>query len=284
MLNELTSLRARVRSSYNNQIRHSIDVGFITPNIRLVNIDGLAAVKTDVRMVDSGTDAGGLYISSRDPERNIVLTVEFDPDHSSPENSTVTGLRQKLSKIFAPQNRVELLFYHEYFNEVMFIVGTVESNDPTLFSEETQTTISILCEYPYFQSPYGEDPAFFNLANTLSPQMVPYDQDVNVGFVYSFDVTADTTVSLGITGITTGTDLIVGGQHLAGDRIEISTGYGNRYVRRTRSSATQTLLGRFVGNLQDTKLFSNDDNWFQIITPGFTANHRIAWRRERGSV
>lgn len=284
MLNPSSALTARVRNAYSQNIRSSVTLGFVTPNIRIVDIDGLAAIKSTLRFVDSATEAGSRYVSSRDPERNIVLTVEFDPDYTSAENSTVTALRAKLGKVFNPKSRVELLFQNDFLGETMFISGVVESNEPTLFAETTRSTISIICEYPYFESPYQGGYETVNLTTSENSQLVPYDRDVPVGFIYEFDVLANYTGSLGIRQERDGKGLYVQTAHLAGDRIIFSTERDNRYVRRIRNSGEQNVLSYFSGELQDVKLY-DDENWFQVSTFGVqTGNHRIRYKRFRGTV
>lgn len=114
--------------------------------IQLRNIDGLGPAKANVSTSAIGFRTGGQFLGTSVDPRNIVLTLHPNPDW---DEWTYEKLRELMDAYFMTQAKVTLYFETEEKPPVG-IVGYVESNEPTLFSKDPETQISIICPDPDF--------------------------------------------------------------------------------------------------------------------------------------
>ena len=90
------------------------------------------------------------FIATRTGQRNIVVTIGFNPNYTI--NEDVTTLRYALLKVFTPGYKIEMTFenFEAGFIKTYKMNGVVETNEPVIFSPDPQVQISIICPYPYF--------------------------------------------------------------------------------------------------------------------------------------
>jgi len=255
----LSKLTGRTRSLYDNSINQEVEFSFdLASEYRIENIDGLGPVKSDLSTVNTPLDAGGIYLSSKDGMRNVVVTVEFNPNHGS--GSTVAALRQKLYTVYTPGNKIELELETLLYG-TLHIKGTVEANEPVIFSKDPQNQISILCTKPYFRSDtsfrtYVVPVASFPLFS------VPFEGLVTTGFTFEFEVVSPIEYfQLHAEPAMGRSYLSLNMSFLAGDVVKFSTVPGDRYVTYTRDGVTKSALGYFRGSLVDMQL-NNGLNYF----------------------
>lgn len=110
--------------------------------LAIKSITGLGPGKANINTSEVTTTDGGLYSSSRLPVRNIVISLEFL------WAKTIEEARQRTYRMFPIKRDVTLLI--ETDNRSVEISGYVESNEPTIFSKNEGTEISIICPDPYF--------------------------------------------------------------------------------------------------------------------------------------
>lgn len=115
------------------------------------SISGIGPAKANINMSPLASDDGSFFGSARVEQRNIVMTVVFI---DSARNGSVEMLRHKSYQFFPVKQKVTLVFKTE--SRVLSTQGYVESNEPTIFSQQVGTQISIICPDPYFYS-YGVD-------------------------------------------------------------------------------------------------------------------------------
>lgn len=108
------------------------------------NIDGIGPGKADIHVTEMATGDGSIYNSSRLNTRNIVLSLKLL------EKPTIEAMRHESYKYFPIKTQVTLLF--ETDNRKCQIIGQVESNESTIFSDDEIAQISIICPDPYFYS------------------------------------------------------------------------------------------------------------------------------------
>ena len=120
------------------------------------SIDGLGPAKATIHTSSLATMDGDIYNSARVGSRNIVLELKFlwDPD--------IETVRQRTYRYFPIKQLIYLII--ETDNRTLETYGLVESNEPSIFSSEEGTKISILCPDAYF---VGIDP-WLTTAVTLS--------------------------------------------------------------------------------------------------------------------
>lgn len=273
----ITSLTGRTRHLYNKLINREVGLylnGYTA--FRLKKIDGLGPVKNHVTTVATPLEPGGVFLSSKAEERNLVLTVEFAMENA--EGSTVAELRQNLYSVFSPGNKIDIIIEDNELG-TLTIDGRVETTEPTIFTQDPTVMISIICPYPYFKlvaprTVYVVPPGNFPMFN------VPFSSNVPTGFVFEADVAIDNDYFLlhGEPRINTNYIGLSGFQLLVGDHIRLSTVKGDRSATYIRSASTQSVLGYLTGSLSDTKLVDGD-NYFRLNEHSRLSNVKFSYDR-----
>lgn len=111
------------------------------------SITGLGPGKANINTTETATNDGSSFNSSRVASRNIVLSLRYM------WKSTIEESRHRSYKYFPLKRKVTLTV--ETDTRMATIEGYVESNDPTIFSKESGSDISIICPDPFFYSVYG---------------------------------------------------------------------------------------------------------------------------------
>lgn len=243
------------------------------------SVTGLGAGKSNINTTEVATNDGAIFNSARLPARNIVLSLAFL------WKPTIEDVRHLSYKYFPIKKNLTLLI--ETDNRLAEIEGYVESNEPTIFSNQEGSDISIICPNPLFHSAgpegvnttvfSGIEPMFeFPFSNesldmpmlemgsieNLMDKVVVYDGDSEVGVVITIYVLGSAT---NITIYNTGTRetmkidtdriaSIIGSGLVAGDEIIISTVKGNKYVRLLREGQTTNILN----------CLDKDTDWFTL--------------------
>lgn len=107
-------------------------------------ITGLGPCKADINFTELSTADGSIYNSARVNSRNIVISLKFL------EKPTIEATRRLSYKMFPIKKRIKLLIETDIRSYETY--GNVESNEPSIFSNDSGTDISIMCPYPYFYS------------------------------------------------------------------------------------------------------------------------------------
>lgn len=111
------------------------------------SITGLGPGKANINTTETATNDGSSFNSSRVASRNIVISLRYM------WKSTIEESRHRSYKYFPLKRKVTLTV--ETDTRTATIEGYVESNDPTIFSKESGSDISIICPDPFFYSVYG---------------------------------------------------------------------------------------------------------------------------------
>lgn len=240
------------------------------------SITGLGPGKATINTTEVITNDGGLFNSSRLPARNIVISIVYLWKNS------IEDTRQLSYKYFPIKKKLKLLI--EADNRQAEIEGYVESNDPTIFSKEESSDISIICPNPFFYSLKknttvfaGIEPTFeFPFSNeSLEENMLEmgaiynyreksvfYEGDADVGVKIKIHAMGEAS---GITIYNTGTREIMkidttkiekftGSGIVAGDDIIISTVADNKSITLVRAGNTTNILN----------CLDKDSDWFRI--------------------
>lgn len=133
-----------------NYLDKSVEYSFEAPTLDdesgllITEIEGLGPVKADINMTELATADGQIWNSSRLNGRNIVIHARFTYAKS------IEDARLLSYKYFPIGHPVT--FKIETDNRIAQTTGYVESNEPNIFSENSDVQISILCESPFFIS------------------------------------------------------------------------------------------------------------------------------------
>ena len=241
-------------------------------------ITGLGPGKATINSSELPTIDGGMYNSARLPARNIVISLGFL------WKDTIEESRHRSYKYFPIKKKVTLIFKTDT-REAM-IEGYVESNEPSIFSSNEGTDISIICPNPMFQSIQksttifsGVDSAFefpFSneslLANMLEmgsirkemDRLVYYDGDSETGIRITIHAFGEAT-NISIYNIGTrkfmriDTDKLakfVGSGITSGDEIVISTIPGSKSITLQRNGVSTNILN----------CLDRDSDWLTLNT------------------
>ena len=258
----------------------------------ITNIDGLGPAKANVNTTEMATNDGDVYNSSRLTKRNIVLTLRFG------WAPTIEQARQKSYKYFPIKRRVGLLF--ETDNRICEVFGYVESNEPNIFSPESETKISIICPDPYFYSVEENVLSFYSMESLFefpfendsvsepmiemgsiqlkSEQTIYYTGDAETGIVINIhaigSVSNVTIFNMGTREVmkldTNRLQEMTGYGIIAGDDITISTVRGKKSVYLLRNGVRTNII-----NCLDKQA-----DWFQLAK----GDNVFAYTADAGSV
>jgi len=211
-------------------------------------IEGLGPVKATLVSSSFANVDGEQFHSSRRDARNIIVKLGLDPDYGS---GSVYHLRSQLYEYFMPKTEVKLTFeMFDKFSEsvldqfkVVDIIARVETFEPDIFAKEPGVVISMMCYAPDFYEP---EPVIFS-GMTVTDQTesdLEYDGTIETGVVFRL------LVNRSMSGITIVHTLPGGHQHtvvvthslVSGDVLHVSSVVGDKYVRRTRSGTTISIL------------------------------------------
>lgn len=241
-------------------------------------IEGLGPTKADIRVVEFSTNDGGLFNSARVNTRNIVLKLGYYNDGKTP----IESLRQKTYRYFPLKKRLKVVI--ETDNREVETYGYVESNEQTIFGNQTGTQISILCPDSYlysvtkdyvvfsgirasFEFPFSNESLTEPLIKmgdilTKNEETVYYRGDEDIGITISIHAIG-TVSGLTIYNVrtretmridTTKIEAITGNGIIAGDEITINTLKGSKGIKLLRAGVEYDLLNCLDKNV----------DWFQL--------------------
>lgn len=242
----------------------------------VTGINDLGPNKATINDVEVTTNDGSVFNSAKVNPRNIVLNLEFmatDPDE-------VEALRQQTYRFFPLKKK--LTFEVITDKRHVKILGYTESNEPSIFSKNEGTQISIICPYPFFQSVteinrvmfYGEEPAFeFPFSNEgdaptlvmgyvhmVTEANVIYTGDSEVGIIITIHALGDAK-NVSIFNLDTGERMKLKVDLVKGDDIIISTVKGEKYVHKLQDGVETNALN-CIDRDADWFLLSKGDNLF----------------------
>ena len=141
------------------------------------NISGMGPVKTSINTSSGALSPGEFFNSSKIEKRNIVIDLDYYPDSGLIENQRLQSYR-----LFEVNTPVDIEFLTDKNHVVAH--GYVESNEPTIFSQNCGTSISIVCPDPYLYSKSDKRFSMSNLVRAFKfqfknpdPYNPPYDLD-----------------------------------------------------------------------------------------------------------
>ena len=264
-----------------NEITYSFDNPTIDDKTGLfiTEIEGLGPVKATVNMTQLATADGDIYNSSRLAGRNIVIKARFT------YSDTIEEARLMSYKYFPIGHKLKFKIKTE--NRLAETEGYVESNEPNIFSKESDMQVSVLCESPFFFSVDEDGKQQTNFSNVVAMFEFPfsnesltdpllefgriinkkentvyYDGDAETGCVIHLHAIGNVEM-VNIYNIKTGEKMVLdtdkletltGNKIIYGDTITISTVKGNKYITLLRNGVTYNILN----------ILGKDTEWFQL--------------------
>lgn len=270
-------------------------------------IDGLGPAKTIVNMTESTLLDGASYNSSRVTNRNIVLDLGF---YNGGADSIET-IRQQTYRFFPLKKPITIEVQTD--NRLGITTGYVESNEPDIFSNAESTIISILCPSAYFSGGNLIDTVFSGVESlfefpwenpSLTESLIEfgsvyidtirsvfYTGDEDTGVVIYVDVMGPVN-DLTIFNVSTAEVMAIssaqiialtGSDLVAGDRLIISTGKGQKFIHLVRAGVTTNILNA-LGSDADWFTIQRGDNLFTYEADSgvdnlqFLIQHRLVYQ------
>lgn len=263
----------------------SVELDLANPwagGIAVTGASGLGPAEGTINTVNFATSDGALFNSSRIKSRDIELNLKF-------LGSDIEAVRHKLLRYFRVKHPITLDFITDYRHT--YITGHVEKNEIDIFSNSEGADITIVCPNPFFKlrDPVkgknsvrftSSTPSFefeFEDPNADSPTL-KFGEMTSTGetvVVYEGDADASTIVDIQFLGPATGLKLyntttqtrinidtneisrLFGSTIKAGDRLSISSGVGDKYVKAYRDGKVYNALSAL----------DRDSDWI-FLTPG----------------
>lgn len=246
------------------------------------DITGEGTVRAVVVSSSFSTRDGEQYQSSRREKRNLLITVEFEPDYVT---NTVESLRDELEAFFMPKTQVRLRFFSDT-KPTVEIFGRVESFDSPRFSAEPDAKISILCHNPDFA---GLDTVTYSGSTTATTTetTLAYSGTIETGFLFALNL--DRTLSeftihhrredgaVGLLEFVSPTPLA------SGSVIKISTIDGAKYARAVVSGVESSVLYALSPQSNWLNLYRGD-NFIRVFAEGEAIPYTIQYVRKYGSL
>lgn len=263
----------------------SVELDLANPwagGIAVTGASGLGPAEGTINTVNFATSDGALFNSSRIKSRDIELNLKF-------LGSDIEAVRHKLLRYFRVKHPITLDFITDYRHT--YITGHVEKNEIDIFSNSEGSDLTIVCPNPFFRlrDPVkGKNsvrfttstPSFefeFQDPNSDSPTLI-FGEMTATGetvVVYEGDADASTIVDIQFLGPASGVKLyntttqtrinidtneisrLLGSTIRAGDRLSISSGVGDKYVKAYRDGNVYNALSAL----------DKDSDWI-FLTPG----------------
>lgn len=263
----------------------SVELDLANPwagGIAVTGASGLGPAEGTINTVNFATSDGALFNSSRIKSRDIELNLKF-------LGSDIEAVRHKLLRYFRVKHPITLDFITDYRHT--YITGHVEKNEIDIFSNSEGADLTIVCPNPFFRlrdPAKGKNsvrfttstPSFefeFQDPNSDSPTLI-FGEMTATGetvVVYEGDADASAIVDIQFLGPASGVKLyntttqtrididtneisrLLGSTIRAGDRLSISSGVGDKYVKAYRDGKVYNALSAL----------DKDSDWI-FLTPG----------------
>lgn len=255
-----------VVNDHNESLTIEIAKPFVT-GYNITAIDGLGPVTATLWHSESATSDGYHYNGGRREARTITITMLYMPD----ERHDIETLRHQTYRLFGTNREIELIFEND--SRRVGTKGHVESNEIAIFEEKEGSSITVVCEDPWFYDASGNPtPSLefssveggfifpfpsrsdgmitFGEISTTHSDIVEYAGEAEVGLLITIECNGairnpaiyneDWDQSIII--YTDKVEAILGSPIQAQDAILISSVEGNRYVRLRRGGVDYNIL------------------------------------------
>lgn len=221
------------------------------------DIDGLGPVAATISTSNSTFGDGGAIQGARSGMRSITFRFGLNPDYTT--NQSVQSLRTRLMKLMGPAQQIVMIFYSDDHLPVR-IDGTVETNEPGIFTDDPEIVVSVLCPNPYFrdinfqtvtakpEDDYWAEIEYTGTAQSGFTAVLTLPQNAPLGVVIAFS-------SRSFTG-PLNPYISVRYPLLAGDVVTINTTRGQRSITYRRGSGFPVTI---TGSMTD------ESSWVQLV-------------------
>ena len=263
----------------------SVELDLANPwagGIAVTGASGLGPAEGTINTVNFATSDGALFNSSRIKSRDIELNLKF-------LGSDIEAVRHKLLRYFRVKHPITLDFITDYRHT--YITGHVEKNEIDIFSNSEGADLTIVCPNPFFklrdpvkgknsvrftsstpsfefefEDPNADSPTLkFGDISSTGETIVVYEGDADTSTIVDIQFLGpaagvklyNTTTQTRINIDTNEISRLLGSTIKAGDRLSISSGVGDKYVKAYRDGKVYNALSAL----------DRDSDWI-FLTPG----------------
>lgn len=243
-------------------------------------IEGLGPVKATLVSSGFANTDGEQYQNAKREKRNVKFNIELQPDYIT---NTVRELRQELYDFMMPKAEVMLRFV-DSDDTYVDIWGRVESNDPSIFTKEPSSDISIICFNPDFVDPNPVSVAGVTTSLTNELEII-YDGTVETGFVFTMAVNRSLSAFSIYHTLPDGNLRIVefAAPLVAGDSLEISSITGAKGATLTRLGSDTAILYGLTPQSPWLQL-EKGSNKIRVYATGAGVPYTIQYLRKYGGL
>lgn len=229
----LTQIDVIFADSSGDETALALPILGVTPKESLLirKVTGLDAPDRDLFIGDFSRD-GGIYQGSRVGNRNVVMTLDLNPNPALGE--TVRGLRDLLYKTFMDPlidaDYVELVL-HDDDDNVRNLYGYTEKLETEIFDSETMAQVSMICPDPYIRDVVER--VLLNPSGIWNIVPFTYGGTAETGFEVEVHMSADVAV-LNLTN--NNKTMVITDTLTSGTAVYVNTSRGTRDVRKATIS------------------------------------------------
>lgn len=209
----------------------------------LKSIDGLGAVRTEI--TENYMTNVDQYAHNRfnTDYRSVIINVGIEADYTTGES--VQELRKKLHTYFPKYKAVTLRFTDDALG-VVEASGHIESVTPEIFTSDPGATIVVACPDPYFRA-INEVLIANPVQGANSTYTINYGGSAPVGYRFKIEPNGGPIATINFDGFRISNSIQVG------QRVEVSTVPGDKYVRFYESAGASTYKNwtKYVNHLTD---------------------------------
>lgn len=208
-------------------------------SLLLRKVTGLNPPDVDLFIGEYSRD-GGSHQGRRVRERNVVLTIDLNPNPALGE--TEAGLREILYRIFLDPldegQHVELVLRSDD-GLVRNLYGYTEKFETALFEQDNMVQISLICPDPYIRDVF--ETVMTNTLGTWTTLPIEYNGSAETGIKTQIEINQRTSV---LNLYSNGRIMRIEHSFLEGDVVNINTTRGEREINLVRNNQVTPLLAK----------------------------------------
>jgi hypothetical protein len=245
------------------------------------DIQGLSPVKAALTTSSQAQVDGAQPQNARRDVRNITMKIGLEPDYAT---NTVDSLRSDLYDYFMPKDNISLGFWKD---GSLFVVcdGQVESFDNTMFSQDPEVDISILCYDPDFYAP-AANVLSANTTSATDQQAIEYAGTSDAGLIFVLAVNRTFTDFALYNTQPDGTvqKYSVTGSFVSGDIVTLNSIPGKKALTLTRGSITSSVLFYGADSSNVWPVLRRGENNIRAFASGSAIPYTVTYTPKFGAI
>lgn len=246
------------------------------------DIQGLGPVTAQLTSSSIAQLDGAQPQNARRDVRNITMKLGLIPNFVT---TTVDSLRQTLYDYFMPKSTVKLTFWKD---GVIYALtsGIVEDFQNTMFTDNPEADISIVCYDPDFYAP-SLTSASLSTVSTTDVTTISYPGNSDAGVIFTLNINR---ILASIDLYNTAPDNTVqhfslgGASFVAGDVLTINTIPGQKSVTLTRGGISSSALSYVDPTAANWITFQRGDNHFRAFSSGAAIPYTLGYTAKYGGL